>query len=80
MQSGELIVTGKGFLNIPLDRLPAETKAWFKDEESHVPCNPHTDSLEYSVHHSNTHHHHKFVLIIKWNVSGHREIRWEAFY
>jgi hypothetical protein len=80
MQAGELIVTGKNSIHIPLDRLPAEIKVHFKDEVEPVPCNPHNvDYLEYEVHSSN-HHHHGFVLVIKWSVSGVREIVWTALY
>ena len=81
MQSGELIVTGVNSLHIPLDRIPAEVKVHFKDELDMVPCNPHNaDYLEYSVHTNHTSHHHKFVLIIKWSVSGVREIKWHVAY
>jgi hypothetical protein len=80
MQSGELIVTGKDSIHIPLERLPAEVKVRFKDVYDIVPCNPHNvDTLEFEVHSTNTHHH-RFVLIIRWDVSGVREIVWESFY
>jgi len=78
MQSGELIVSGKNSLHIPLERVPAEVKCYFKDEFEVVPCNPHqVDELEYEVHTSNTLRS-GFVLIIKWNVSGVREINWQV--
>lgn len=80
MQSGELIVTGKNSIHIHLAKLPGEVKVYFKDECDITPCNPHhVDSLEYEVHASNTHHH-GFVLVINWNVSGVREIVWRASY
>jgi hypothetical protein len=81
MQSGELVVSSKGDVNILLEKLPAEVKVHFKHEKEIVPCNPsHVDELQYSVHTNNNSHHYKFVLIIKWNVSGVREIVWEALY
>lgn len=80
MQSGELIVTGTNSIHIPLDRMPAEVKAHFKDEAEMTPCNPHdVDYLEYAVHTSNSHHR-GFVLVIKWSVSGVREIKWHVSY
>lgn len=80
MQSGELIVTGKDSIHIPLDRLPSEVKVHFKDEYELAPCNPHNaDWLEYAVHSSITSRS-GYVLIIKWDVSGVREIKWHAAY
>jgi|HubBroStandDraft_5_1064220.scaffolds.fasta_scaffold75559_2 hypothetical protein len=88
MQSGELTVTGKNSTRIPLVRWPREVKVYFKGEPTHVPCHPHhPDELEYEVigvdedpkqHHKPGHHHHdrQFFLLIKWNVSGIREIVW----
>ena len=80
MQSGDLIVSGKNSIHIPIDHLPDEVRVFFKDEEDMIPCNPHADSLEYSVHTSEHEHkhHHKFVLIINWSVSGVREIGWHV--
>lgn len=80
MQSGELIVTGTNSIHIPLDRMPSEVKAHFKDEFELTPCNPHNaDWLEYAVHASNTVRS-GLVLVIKWSVSGVREIVWRASY
>jgi len=77
MQSGELIVTGEDSLHIPLDRNPAKVKVDFKDEVDMVPCSPHNvDSLEFTVHD----HKNKFVLIIRWSVTGAREIKWQVLY
>lgn len=80
MQKGELVVLGKNFISIPLEGLPCEVHAHFTDEKDIVPCNPqHVDSLEYDVHVSNSHHK-KYVLIIKWDVSAVREVKWKAEY
>ena len=80
MQSGELIVTGKDKVHIHLNKFPDKVEVWFKDDLECVPCNPHHhDWLEWEVHRSNTtfsHSHH--ILIIKWDVSGMREIKWMA--
>ena len=84
MQSGELIVTGKVKATIPLNGIPSEVKVHFKHELEMTPCNPHhRDCLEYEVHtnhHQGHHHHGKFVLLIKWEVSGVREIVWKVSY
>lgn len=80
MQSGELIVTGQNSIQIPLQKMPAEVKAQFKDEVDMTPCNPHNaDYLEYDVHTSNTVRS-GLVLIISWSVSSVREIVWHVFY
>lgn len=80
MQAGELIVAGKNSIHIPLNRMPSEVKCYFKDELEITPCNPHdVDYLEYAVHVSNTVRG-GFVLIIKWSVSGVREIKWHVSY
>lgn len=77
MQAGELIVTGKDKAHIPLHGHPREINVHFKHCLEMVPCNPHhQDWLEYEVH---THPGH-YVLIIKWHVSGVREIAWHAHY
>jgi hypothetical protein len=77
MQSGELIVTGEDSLHITLEKNPAEVKVDFKDEVDLVPCSPHNvDSLEFNV----VDHHNKFVLVIRWAVTGAREIKWQALY
>lgn len=81
MQAGELIVTGKDKAIIPLHGLPREVKAHFKHPFDHVPCNPHhEDCLEYEVQSNHHHHHRGFVLVIKWHVSGVREIVWHVHY
>ena len=80
MQSGELIVTGKDKAVIPLRGFPSKVTCHFKHPLDVVPCNPHhEDSLEYDIHVSHSHHS-GFVLIIKWSVSGVREIVWHAYY
>lgn len=81
MQSGELIVTGKDEVRIHLQshHYPSKVKVWFHDEICIVPCNPHhADSLEWDL--QQIHSHHGIVLVIKWNVSGVREIKWSAHY
>jgi hypothetical protein len=79
MQSGELIVIGKNTVTIKLRDCPSVIKCRFRHEHHIVPCNPnHSDSLEYEVRFSR-----KlgcYVLIIKWEVSGVREILWHSHY
>lgn len=80
MQSGELVVIGKDKTTIPLTGLPAEVRCHFVDELASVPCNPHhSDSLEFEIHVSNTVLS-GFVLLIKWDVSGVRAVRWHVAY
>lgn len=80
MQSGELIITGKSRIIIPLNGFPSEVRAHFKDELEMVPCNPHhADRLEYEVLVSNMHRG-GFALLIKWEVTGVREIKWHVAY
>lgn len=80
MQSGELIVTGKDQAVIHLHGRPCKVSCHFKHPHDVVPCNPHhEDYLEYDVHVSHTHHG-GFVLIIKWSVTGVRDIVWHAHY
>jgi hypothetical protein len=77
MQSGELIVTGKNSIHIPINKFPSEVKCRFKDEFATIPCNPDdADRLEYEVLVNNT----TFTLHIKWKVTGVREIKWEVAY
>lgn len=79
MQSGELIVTGKDEAKIVLRSFPIKVKVDFKDECDIIPCNPHHhDELEWEVRHNHNHTGH--VLIIKWHVSGVREITWTALF
>lgn len=76
MQSGELIVTGTDQISINLNGMPAEVKVRFKDEEQIVPCNPHhLDFLEFEIQSVVG-----FILLIKWNVTNIREIKWHVAY
>ena len=80
MQAGELIVTGKDKAHIPLREYPRLVSCHFVHAIDHVPCNPHhEDSLEYEVHTNNSVHG-GFILVIKWHVSGVREIAWHVHY
>jgi hypothetical protein len=80
MQSGELFVTGKDEAIIALNGFPRKVRVDFKGEPVVTPCNPHHhDKLEWEVHRSH-HHHGGFILIIKWEVTGVREIEWTAWY
>ena len=77
MQSGEIIVIGKGEVSIQLHEMPCGIKCRFRHEHHIVPCNPHhADTLEYEVRHTCKGH----VLNIKWEVSGVREILWHVHY
>lgn len=80
MQSGELIVIGKDKAVIHLHNCPSRVVVLFKDECVIAPCNPHHhDSLEWEVFHPHSHHH-PSTLVIKWHVSGVREINWRVYY
>lgn len=79
MQSGELIVVGSDQVTIKLRECPSGVKCRFRHEHHIIPCNPnHSDSLEYEVRFS--HKHKCYVLNIKWEVSGVREILWHVHY
>ena len=80
MQSGELIVTGTNVATIILHGAPAEVHVNFANEAGIVPCDPqNADTLEYEVR-ANHNVASGFVLLIKWNVSGVREIKWHVAY
>ena len=90
MQSGKINVTGRNSIRIPLTGFVREVCVRFEHEHEHVPCNPHHhDRLEWEIecededrrrHHDHEHEHHhedrKFILVIRWEVSGMREIEW----
>ena len=80
MQQGELDVSGKDKYKIELHGFPREVKVHFTDNAYIVPCNPHhLDYVEYEIHASNTVHS-GFVLVISWEVTGVRQIKWTASY
>jgi hypothetical protein len=80
MQSGELIVTGRDKIKIPLSGFPQKVSVHFVDEGLIIPCNPHhRDMVSYDVHHAHDHHG-KFTLLISWEVTGVREIKWTVWY
>lgn len=80
MQSGEFNVIGKDEVQVSLLGFPSKVKVEFTDHCMVIPCNPHhRDSLEWEV--VRTHHHHGgFTLIIKWEVTGVRDIKWTAWF
>ena len=91
-QSGELIVTGSGEVEIELKKNPSSVKVFFDDDIIVVPCNPHHhDHLHWHV--KNLHHHHQhdsrhdhcnhndhYILVISWKVHNVREIKWSVHY
>jgi hypothetical protein len=93
MQSGILTVTGEGYTHILLDGFPRHVTVKFVDIDP-IPCNPHhhhheKDYLFYEIekvdedpkkHHEPGHIHHdrQFFLFIEWEVTGVREIYWQA--
>lgn len=80
MQKGELVVVGKNSIHIPLDGFPRNFKVYFKNECEIVPCNPQdVDYIECDVHASNTNRG-GFVLVVKWGVSGVRDVIYEVFF
>ena len=83
MQSGEIIVTGKDEAVINLKGKPSKVIVHFKDHSHVVPCNHHHhDELEWEVQRYKRHHQHLsgYVLVIKWDVTNVREIKWSASY
>ena len=92
MQSGSLTVTGEGETFIVLAGRPREVIVRFKSEVNPVPCNPHHhDHLQHHIIHEDedkrdhkkpghNHHDRRFLLEIKWRVSGIREIDWIVIY
>lgn len=91
MQSGELTVSGEGTTRIVLRGRPHHTRVNFKHNHHPVPCNHHHhhDELDWYVDHEDEdpRHHHdpghihrdrQWVLVIKWEVEGVREIIWHA--
>ena len=80
MQSGELDVSGKDRIRIDLHKLPRDVKVRFSDDDCIVPCNPHhRDFVEFEIHATNRHHG-GYVLIISWEVTGVRKIKWTAYH
>lgn len=78
MQKGELVITGSNSIRIPLDGRPRHFNVYFKHESEIVPCNPQdVDYIECDTHASNTTRS-GFVLVIKWSVSGVREVVYEV--
>lgn len=82
MQSGQLFVSGKNKVIINLKGHPDKVSVHFHGHSHVVPCNHHHhhDSLEWEVIVDNKHDHIKYTLIIKWNVTDVRQIKWEACY
>jgi hypothetical protein len=81
MQSGELIVTGKNNILIPLHRpaFPSEVRVRFIDDGPEAaPCDPgNSDTLEFEVRPNSVG---VFILFISWSVSSVREIKWHVAY
>lgn len=77
MQQGELTVTGQDQFTVVLHAVPDKIVVRFTDDDdAPVPCNPHhVDTLEYEVVHGNPP-----TLVIKWNVSSLRDVKWHAYY
>ena len=84
MQSGQLIVTGNSEVAISLRGVPSKVIVNFEDDCVVLPCNPkHFDELQWEVleGHEHCHHHGSdFELLIGWEVSGVREIKWTVYY
>lgn len=76
MQSGELIVTGENKVEINLKSYPSFLNVRFANNCVVVPCNSSNfDELEYEV----LLRKHHFVLVIKWKVTGIRNIIWVSY-
>ena len=88
MQSGELIVSGKDKVVISLHDFPSKVSVAFTDEPVLVPCSPkHADMLEWEIEkrsckckHGKNKKHTCVDLVIKWNVNGVRDVKWEVYY
>lgn len=76
IQFGELIVNSKGKSEIELHCLPKRIEVKFKDCQNVIPCNPHHDKLHWDI----KKHHGKHILVINWDTSSLREIKWVLFY
>lgn len=76
MQSGELIVTGDNKVEINLKSYPSFLNVRFSNNCVVVPCNASNfDELEYEV----LLHKNNFVLVIRWRVTGIRNIVWSSY-
>lgn len=77
-QSGQLLVSGKNYVEIKLDGSPVRIVVKFRHKHHHPhPCNPGPeDELSYSTVTNND----KTFLFINWNVSGIEEVIWKAYY
>jgi hypothetical protein len=73
MMSGELIVTGNNSIQFQLAGKPIRIAIDFADSNSTlVPCNPQSnDTLDWTINGN--------ILTISWQVSGIREIKWQAW-
>lgn len=92
MQSGQLIVTGNSEVAISLRGAPSKVIVKFEDECVITPCNPKQfDELQWEVLIDDEHdddsyedhcqkHDSGFELLIGWDVSGVREIKWTVYY
>lgn len=78
--SGDITVTGKGHIHIALYDFPRDVFVFFRDKHHHHPCNPQgDDSLFFEIHYNNLVRG-EYILLIKWEVSSTREIKWEIKY
>lgn len=87
-QSGNVLATDVGCVEINLDRKPHRVEVFFTDPNpTPIPCNPPPpdDFLTYSVF-KNKHHHgehersNKWVLKVCWDVTSFRDITWIAHF
>lgn len=85
-QTGELIVSQHGEVEISLRDMPNRVEVFFKPQHEPPTCDHghhhhhhhHEDHLEWEIHHR--HHGHEYVLEIKWKVRDVREIIWSVSY
>lgn len=87
-QTGELIVSQHGEVEIPLRDLPHRVEVFFKPIHEPPTCDHghhhhhhhphHKDHLEWEIHKRS--HGHTHVLEIKWKVHDVREIIWSVSY
>lgn len=77
VMAGELIVISEDEVHIELPKRPKEVLAVFGKYCNITPCNPrHFDLLKCYV----CRFHKRYCLVIKWNVSNLRKIKWEVIF
>ena len=70
---GTMVVVGKNSAEVLVGFYePKHIKVKFTDDDHHIPCETHSDTVECEV----IRKHCQFYLFIEWDVAGTREIEW----